>query len=634
MLIDAVTDYAIFMLDPLGRVSSWNPGAQRFKAYQEAEILGQHFSVFYTDVDRAAGLPERALATAKSEGRFENEGWRVRKDGSHFWANVVIDPIWSPSGELVGFAKITRDLTERKRAEAALTRSEQQFRLLVQSVTDYAIYMLDPEGRVSSWNQGAQRIKGYTPEEIIGQQFSRFYTAEDRASGEPERGLATARETGRFEKEGYRIRKDGTMFLAHVVIDAIRDEDGSLVGFAKITRDISESRATQNELERAREALFQSQKMEALGQLTGGIAHDFNNVLMVILGSLNVAARHLRDDAKAMGLLSNAIKGAQRGVSLTQRMLAFARSQDLHPEPLDVAALVHGMEDMLQRAMGLQIHIETRFPLGLNKVLADRNQLELALLNLTLNARDAMPDGGEIVLSARNEIVTSVKAMNLGPGKYVRIAVTDTGRGMDEETRSKAMNPFFTTKGPGKGTGLGLSMVHGMAQQLGGRLGLESRQGEGTTVELWLPVEKHGDSEDRDEVPTGETQRNVEGPIGGQGAQPLKVLAVDDDNLLLFSMSAMLDDLGYDVVEARDGVEALEILKKDKSIDLVITDHAMPKMTGCELAEVLRRECPRMPLILASGYTAHLKLPAYLTKLPKPFSQDSLGQAIRQVLAI
>ncbi|MDW5377196.1 PAS domain S-box protein [Halomonas sp. HP20-15] len=627
LLVDAVTDYAIFMLDPSGRVISWNPGAQRFKGYQEAEILGQHFSVFYTESDRRAELPKHALATAETEGRFENEGWRVRQDGSHFWANVVIDPIWASSGELIGFAKVTRDLTERKQAEAALARSEHQFRLLVQSVTDYAICMLDPEGRVSNWNQGAQRIKGYAPEEIIGQHFSRFYTEEDRARGEPERGLAIARTTGRFEKEGCRQRKDGSLFIAHVVIDAIRSEDGTLLGYAKVTRDITESRETQKALARAREALFQSQKMESLGQLTGGIAHDFNNLLMVILGSLNVAAGHLQNDPKATRLLNNAIKGAQRGVSLTQRMLTFARSQDLRPEALEVPALVHGMADMLQRSLGPQIHIETRFSMKLDAVMADPNQLELALLNLMVNARDAMPEGGNIILSANNEIVTPGHAMALEPGPYVRLAVTDTGQGMDETTKAKAMDPFFTTKDLGEGTGLGLSMVHGMAEQLAGRLHIDSHKGQGTTVELWLPAKKHESSEGQADLQSQqqpEPRERVE--------QSLKILAVDDDSLVLFSMTAMLEDLGHQVIEASDASEAIEILKQDDSVDLVITDHAMPKMTGSELAEAIQQRWPHLPLILTSGYTERLQLPAYLPKLTKPFSQDALKQALQNLL--
>ncbi|MBX9698184.1 MAG: PAS domain S-box protein, partial [Acetobacteraceae bacterium] len=306
LLVDAVTDYAIYMLDPDGFVVSWNPGAHRFKGYRAEDIIGQHFSRFYTEEDQARGLPARALTIAAREGKFENEGWSVRQDGSRFWAHAVIDPIRDSDGTLVGYAKITRDLTERRAAEATLRRSEEQFRLLVQGVTDYAIYMLDTEGRVTNWNLGAQRIKGYMPDEIIGQHFSRFYTEEDRERGEPARALAVATHEGKFEKEGWRVRKDGTRFWASVVIDPIREPAGAIIGFAKITRDITKQREAQLALERTREALVQSQKMEAVGRLTGGIAHDFNNLLMAILGSIELVRKRLPEDPRITPLIDNA----------------------------------------------------------------------------------------------------------------------------------------------------------------------------------------------------------------------------------------------------------------------------------------------------------------------------------------
>jgi PAS domain S-box-containing protein len=296
LLVEAVTDYAIYMLDPVGTVTSWNAGAQRFKGYEASEILGENFARFYEPADRADGLPARALATAAREGKFEAEGWRVRKDGSRFWAHVVIDPIRDQSGGLLGFAKITRDLTERRQAEEELRRSEERLRRLVEGVTDYAIYMLDPTGVVSNWNTGAQRIKGYRADEIVGQHFSRFYGEEDRARGEPARGLGIAERQGRFETEAWRVRKDGSRFWANVVIDAIRDPSGRLLGFAKITRDITERRDAQLALDRTRDALLQSQKIEAIGKLTGGVAHDFNNLLTVVLGSLDMLRRHLPAD--------------------------------------------------------------------------------------------------------------------------------------------------------------------------------------------------------------------------------------------------------------------------------------------------------------------------------------------------
>ncbi len=361
LLIDSVTDYAIYMLDASGTVVSWNAGARRFKGYEEAEILGQHFSRFYTAEDRSAGMPQRTLEQAAA-GRFEGEGWRVRKDGSRFWCHVVVDPMRAPDGSLIGFAKITRDLTERKLAEESLKQSEQQFRLLVQSVTDYAIYMLDPTGIITNWNAGAQRIKGYRPDEVIGQHYSMFFTEEDRQRGAPQRGLAAALRDGRFESQGWRVRKDGSRFWANVVVDPIRSESGVLLGFAKVTRDITESVEAQRALEKAREALFQSQKMESLGRLTGGIAHDFNNLLMAVLGGLELVRRRVDGDPRLVPLLDNAIQGAERGVSLSQRMLAFARRQELHLELVDVPALVRGMADLLRQSLGPRIAVETRFP--------------------------------------------------------------------------------------------------------------------------------------------------------------------------------------------------------------------------------------------------------------------------------
>jgi PAS domain S-box-containing protein len=620
LLVEAVTDYAIYMLDPSGVVTSWNAGAQRLKGYEATEILGKNFARFYEETDRQAGLPQRALQTASREGKFQAEGWRLRKDGSRFWALVVIDAIYDDDGGILGFAKITRDLTERRQAEEELRRSEERFRLLVEGVTDYAIYMLDPTGVVSNWNPGAQRIKGYRPDEIVGQHFSRFYTEEDRARGEPARSLGIAEREGRFEAEAWRIRKDGTRFWANVVIDAIRDSSGHLLGFAKITRDITERREAQLSLERTREALLQSQKIEAIGKLTGGVAHDFNNLLTVVLGSLDLLRRYLpADDPRVTRLLDNALQGAQRGATLTQRMLAFARRQQLDLQPVDLVELVRGMKDLLQRSLGPQITIETRFPLALATALADPHQLETALLNLAINARDAMPTGGSLIISARNETATG--DTGLPAGRYVRLALTDTGEGMDEATLARATEPFFTTKGTGKGTGLGLSVVHGMVEQLGGRFILTSKPGEGTTAELWLPV--------ADQVAPA-----VEAEPAAASAEarrrPLTVLAVDDDALVLTNTRAMLEDLGHTVLAALSGRQALEQLENSaRQVDLVITDHAMPHMTGAELAKTIAARWPGTPIILATGYA---ELPANadagLPRLSKPYRQEALAEAI------
>ena len=622
LLVEAVTDYAIYMLDPTGIAVSWNAGAERFKGYRRNEIIGRHFSRFYTEEDKQSGLPERALKISAAEGKFESEGWRVRKDGTRFWAHVVIDPIRDANGVLAGYAKITRDLTERKLAQDALRQSEEQFRRLVQGVTDYAIYMLSPEGIVTNWNMGAQRIKGYLPAEIVGKHFSQFYTDEDRARGEPQRALEIATEEGRFEKEAWRVRKDGTRFWSHIVIDAIRDNDGKIIGFAKITRDITERRNTQISLEKARETLFHSQKLDVIGQFTGGAAHDFNNLLMAILGSLDLLRRRLPNDPQMLRLLDNAMQGAQRGASLTQRMLAFARRQELNVKPVDLADMVRGMSYLLERPLGPGTQIETCFPPSLGKATADQNQLELALLNLTMNARDAMPQGGTVRISAREESVSTGHESRLPPGRYICLAVADRGEGMSEETLDRATEPFFTTKGVGKGTGLGLSMVHGMSEQMGGRLILKSRKGEGTTAEIWLPAA------------TSSTNAMPEQATPARDMSPtraLRVLAVDDDALVLFNTAAMLEDLGHTVLEASSGAAALEILRREP-VDLVITDQAMPKMTGMQLLEAIKAEWPGLPVVLATGYA---EIPGgtetKVRKLNKPFTEQDLADFLSAV---
>ncbi|HEY0598711.1 PAS domain S-box protein [Brevundimonas sp.] len=622
LLVDAITDYAIYMLDPQGHITSWNAGAQRFKGYEPAEILGEHFSRFYTERERAAGTPERALRTAAEEGRFEQEGWRVRKDGGQFWAHVVIDPVRSPTGELVGFAKITRDLTERKAAEESLRRSQEQFRLLVQGVTDYAIYMLDPSGRVSSWNAGAARIKGYAPEEIIGEHFSRFYTEEDRAAGEPAKALETAARTGRFEKEAWRVRKDGSRFMAHVVLDAIRDDDGQVIGFAKVTRDVTERMEAQRALEEAREALFQSQKMEAIGQLTGGIAHDFNNLLMAVLGSLELVRKRVPYDPRITPLIDNAMQGAQRGAVLTQRMLAFARKQELKMEAVDVPSLVRGLMNFLDRTIGPNIEVNMRFSGELPRAHTDPWQLEAALMNLAVNARDAMPRGGAITISATPERIRD--HATLAPGDYIRLVVSDTGEGMDEETLARATEPFFTTKGVGKGTGLGLSMVHGLAAQSGGWLSMKSRPGAGTQVELWLPVVARE---------TLQAAAN-DGDRLAETGRRLLILAVDDDNLVLTNTAAMLDDLGHEVIVASSGKEGLEALRSRPDVDLIISDEVMPNMTGSQFAGAVRRSHPDLPVIITSGYAEHASgsAGAGVLRLAKPFTQNDLALFVHEAV--
>jgi PAS domain S-box-containing protein len=631
ILVEAITDYAIYMIDTQGVVSSWNAGARRFKGYEHGEIIGQNFERFYLPEDRAAGLPAKALHIAATQGRFEGEGWRLRKDGSRFWVHVVIDPIHAPSGELIGYAKITRDLTERRDAEekrltdaARLRTSEEQFRMLVQSVTDYAIYMLDPDGRVANWNKGAERIKGYTPDEIVGRHFSEFYGEEDRKNGEPRKGLEIARREGRFEKEGWRYRKDGSRFWASIVIDPVHTPEGAFVGYAKITRDITERREAALALERAREAIVQSQKMEAIGQLTGGVAHDFNNLLMAVLGSLELLRKRMPDEPKLKLLLNNAFEAARRGVALTQCMLSFAHRQEMSLVSVDVRTLVGGMADLLERTLGPLLVLETEIPRGLPNVKADANQLETGLLNLAANARDATPYGGAITISARFAEIEPAADTAIAPGPYVCIAVTDSGEGMDAATLARAMEPFFTTKGVGKGTGLGLSMVHGMAEQMAGKLVLRSEKGKGTIAEIYLPVSAKDLAAQVD---------NVQSAAAGQETRCMTILVVDDDKLVLVNTTAMLEELGHTVLAAASGQQALAVIRDTPHIDMLITDQAMPNMTGVELAAIIKMERPELPMMLVSGYAELLVSDFQIPKLAKPFTMDDLEAAIASFAA-
>lgn len=502
---------------------------------------------------------------------------------------------------------------------------DERYRILVDAITDYAIYMLDIGGHVSSWNSGAYRFKGYTEAEILGEHFSRFYTPEDTEAGIPQRALAVAAEEGRFEAEGWRVRKDGTRFWAHVIIDALRADDGSLIGYAKVTRDITEKREAQLALERAQLELFQSQKMEAVGQLVGGVAHDFNNLLMAVMGSLEIARKRALAGENVVDLIDHALQGARRGASLTQRLLAFSRKQELSLEAVDIPSLVNGMAELLQRTIGPTVQIHTSYPLVLPSAVSDPNQLENALLNLVVNARDAMPAGGLIRIEAKRKTVRDGEVAGLAAGDYICLSVKDEGEGMDGSTLERATNPFFTTKGVGKGTGLGLSMVQGLMAQSGGCLRLKSRKGKGTTAELWLPVAT-GMAQT---VPAGTSEAVVE-----NAQRSVTVLTVDDDALVLMNTVIMLEDLGHTVIQAFSAEEALRMLEKGALPDILITDHAMPRMTGAELAKEVAQRHPEIEIIVASGY-AELPQDAGkgIQRLQKPFSQQQLHEAIATAVA-
>ncbi|HUD27594.1 MAG TPA: PAS domain-containing protein [Novosphingobium sp.] len=425
-------------------------------------------------------------------------------------------------------------------------------------------------------------------------------------------------------RRGEIVREGAGYRLVGVIYDitTTKEQEAAL----RVLNETLETRVEQEVAIRRKteEALRQAQKMEAVGQLTGGIAHDFNNLLMAIMSSLALLEKRLPADPNISRLIDNAMQGAQRGAALTQRMLAFARRQDLVPERIDIPELVFGMRDLVERTLGPAWSLDLEFPDRLPPVLADANQLEMALLNLAVNARDAMPDGGVIRITADQRNTVGGEAGELAAGEYIALCVIDTGVGMDEATLARAAEPFFTTKGVGKGTGLGLSMIHGLAKQLNGSFLLESTYGHGTVATLWLPVAL----DDEARVPLAAA------PLAPESSTSrLKILAVDDDGLVLMNTVALLDDLGHEVLEASSGEQALTLIRAHPDIDVVITDQAMPRMTGTQLADLLTEERGEVPVILASGYgDVPPGAQQRIVRLGKPFNQAMLEKALGQAM--
>jgi PAS domain S-box-containing protein len=491
--------------------------------------------------------------------------------------------------------------------------SERSFRLLVEGVADYALYMLDPDGNVTSWNIGGQRIKGYAPNEIIGQHFSRFYTETDRANGKPQRALGIARDQGRYEEEGWRVRKDGTFFWASVVIDPIY-EDGKLIGFAKITRDVTERRNAQLKLEAMQRQLAESQKFDALGQLTGGVAHDFNNLLMIISGSLHVLKKGAEHDAKLQRAVMAIEMATRRGAALTNQLLTFARRQSINPQAINSAERIEALREVLHAGVGSAVELAFDIDHDVWPISADVSEFETALLNLVINARDALPDGGTVTIGARNVALSEP----LYAGEFVAISVADTGLGIPSDVLGKIFEPFFTTKPIGKGTGLGLSQVHGFAHQAGGTIRVESELGKGTTFTILLPREM---SEPR--------RKTIEAaPARGSGT----VLLVEDNPDVAIVSIGLLEQLGYEVRRVPDAEAALREIERD-GVDFVFSDIVMPgKMDGISLAHRLREIRPELPILLATGYSeVAADVRGDFPILRKPYEIHELSEAIAKL---
>jgi PAS domain S-box-containing protein len=634
LLVSSVRDYAIFMLDPDGNVATWNTGAERLKQYRPEEIIGRHFSTFYPEEDVRNGKPERELAIARAEGSVEDEGWRIRKDGTRFWANVVITAVYDAAGVLRGFAKVTRDVTARREAEEDLRQSREVFQLLVSSVRDYAIFMLDPDGRIATWNAGAQRIKQYLPEEIIGRHFSTFYGEEDIRNGKPERELEIARAEGSVEDYGWRIRKDGTRFWANVVITAVYDAQGELRGFAKVTRDITdrkEAEETQKALLEQREARLQAEEERRRAEASYRVAqeanrakdeflmtlsHELRTPMTAILGWSRMLPSMPTDDPMFGEAIASIATSAQLQARLIDDILDVSRIVSgklrLAPETIDVSRVIRNSVDAVNAtADAKQITITTSLAPGLGTIVADATRIQQVLWNLLSNAVKFTPRQGSVQLSARRT------------ASHVQITVSDNGEGIDPRFLPHMFEPFRQAESPETrvhgGLGLGLSIVRYIAEAHGGTVSAESEgKSKGSTFTVTLPVLAVSTNASPVRPTMGDTFLHRDRLHG------LDIVLVDDEQESRKMITAVLRAAGAHVVPVDSASAALDVIDQRRP-SLVITDIAMPEMDGYALTRLLR-ECDYgadLKIVALSAFPAtndqRSGFDAYLSKPIDPF---------------
>ena len=626
LFVEGVRDYAVITLSPDGNVTSWNAGARAIKGYDADEIVGRHFSVFYTPADAAADKPNRALQEAAAKGRFEDTGWRVRRDGSQFSANVVITPIRSGDGTLLGYGKITRDISDRVAADVRLSASEARLQTLVDTVLETLVdglIVIDRTGRVQVYNPACARLFGYEAAEVIGNNVKMLMPPE--IEREHDQYLVNYQRTGirkiiGISREVVGQRKNGSTFPMHLAVGETTHLGEPI--YVGVIRDLTERNQVEAQLR-------QSQKMEAVGQLTGGVAHDFNNILMLI--SVNVEALLDEDvPTRTRERLEQIEKSAARAAELTQQLLAYSRRQPLHPRFTDLNELVGATSKLLRRTLGENIEIEAILADDLWITNVDRTQLETSLVNLSLNARDAMPGGGQLLIETRNVVLDQdyvAQNPDVAPGPYAMLAVTDTGTGIPPDALEKVFEPFFTTKEVGRGTGLGLSMVYGFIKQSNGHIKIYSEVNRGTSIKMYLP-RADGSVDDRSAIDAPSL------PVGVE-----RLLVIEDNADVRARICEILRGLGYSVDEAPDGLSGLARCEAaHRPYDLLLTDVVMPgPISGKALADAVFERWPDMPIVFMSGYTEDAithqgRLATGVRLLAKPFRRHELAQMIRQAL--
>ena len=626
-LVEGVTDYAIYMLDLDGRVTSWNKGAQRIKQHAAGEILGQHFRVFYTEEEIRRGEPERNLAVTRRDGRFETKAWRRRKDGSQFWANVAIEPLRSDDGELIGYAKVTSDITERRRAEQVIRETGDRINALIETIVD-GVILIDRFGKIQTFNPACQTLFGYRIDEVLGQNVKLLMPENYREQHDSY--LANYQKTGvrKIVGSGREVvgrRKDGSTFPMNLSVGEAK-QDGEVI-YVGIIHDLTGRKQTEQQL-------VQAQKMEVVGQLSGGIAHDFNNLLTVIAGNAEYLSEQLGSAGELKQLAEDIGLAAERGAELTQRLLAFSRRQILRPVAIDCKQLLDSLHPLLRRTLREDIEISTDFDPDLVSAFADPAQLESAVINLALNAQDAMACGGNLTLAATCASLDDAYQglhPDVMPGEYVLIAVTDDGAGMPKEVAQRAFEPFYTTKEVGKGSGLGLSMVYGFIKQSDGHISIYSEPGLGTTVRMYLP-------QVRSAAARSTEQAKADGGSLPTGTET--ILVAEDDPFVRSSVVQRLKKLGYSVVVAVDGNDALRQLRTDIHVDILFTDVVMPGgINGWELADLAKQLRPGLPVLLTSGYALETlvqqgRLHAGAMVLTKPYRNDALARRLREIILV
>ena len=648
LLVDAVGDYAIFLLSPEGEIRSWNRGAARVFGYDAEEIIGRPFFTFYGEGDLRDRKPQRELEVAAAEGRVEDEGWRIRKDGRRFWASTVITPLRDQANNVIGFAKVTRDLTERRNAEEQLRQSEELFRLLVSSVRDYAIFMLDPDGNVATWNAGAHRIKGYEADEIIGRHFSTFYPEEDKIAGKPENELVLARKDGSVEDEGWRVRKDGSRFWANVLITAVFDSTGTLRGFAKVTRDITERRHAEEmrtALLEQREARLQAEEerrraeasyvaaqeaSRAKDEFLMTLSHELRTPMTAILGWARLLPTLQKDDAVLGEAIASIARSAEVQAKLIDDVLDVSRIVSgklrLSRQTIDVERVIlSAIESVRPMAEARSIAVTTNIATDVGMVVADPVRIQQVIWNLLTNAIKFTPRGGKVEVHMRRT------------SSHVQLAVCDTGEGIDPAFLPHVFEPFRQAESPRTrvhgGLGLGLSIVRYLAEAHGGTVSAESQgKGHGATFTFTIPVAAMA-------VPASEreTAGHLRPPsaIDPERLRSVKVLVVDDDRDTRSMVSTVLASAGATVRTADSAQNAIDQVETAVP-DLVLTDIAMPDVDGLQLLRMIRErdQGGRLPVLALSAFPAGAGSSAdgfdrYLTK---PIDPGDLVDAVAKMV--